>query len=283
MVTTAILDLEEDLLYPSSDGNPMAENTRQYEWIVYVKENLEVELQDQQDVFIAGDLLWYPESVKKPPAPCQAPDIMVIFGRPKGHRLSYKQWEEDNIPPQVAFEILSESNRTSRGKAQMAYKLDFYDRHGVEEYYLYDPDFQTLNGYLRTNGKLQPIAQMSNWISPRLGIRFQWNPGQELVIYGKKGDRFLSTLERAQAQLEAEEAKLEAQQAQLEAQQAQLEAQQAQLEAELRTQKLEAAQQQSIARLLAMGLTLDQVTSALGVAMEAVEAIHSRQDIDEND
>ncbi len=269
MVTTAILDLEEDLLYPSSDGNPMAENTKQYEWIVYVKENLEVELQDQQEVFIAGDLLWYPESVKQPPAPCQAPDIMVIFGRPKGHRLSYKQWEENNIPPQVAFEILSESNRTSRGKAQMAYKLDFYDRHGVEEYYIYDPDFQTLNGYLRTDGKLRTIAQMSNWISPRLGIRFQWNPGQELVIYGKKGDRFLSTLERAQAQLEAEAAKLEAQQAQF--------------EAERRTQKLEVAQQQSIARLLEMGLTLDQVATALGVAIEAVEAIHSRQDIDEND
>jgi Uma2 family endonuclease len=259
MVTTAIALPEEALLYPSSDGNPMADNTKQYQWIVRIKENLEVEHQDREDVVIAGDLLWYPESVDNPPAPCQAPDIMVIFGRSKGDRQSYKQWEEDNIPLQVCFEILSESNRTGRGKTQMAYKLDFYERYGIEEYYLYDPDFFTLKGYLRTQGKLQPIAQMSNWVSPRLGIRFDWQPGQELVIYGAQGDRFLSTIEHVQAKREAER---EAQAAQ-----------QAQREAEQEAQQTQQALQKAIRQLLALGLPIGQVAETLGIAIEVVEQL----------
>ena len=38
---------------------------------------------------------------------------MVVFGRPKGRRGSYRQWEEDNIPPQVVFEILSPGNNAN--------------------------------------------------------------------------------------------------------------------------------------------------------------------------
>jgi Uma2 family endonuclease len=39
-----------------------------------------------------------------------APDVMVVFGRPKGERRSYRQWQEGNIAPQVVFEILSSGN-----------------------------------------------------------------------------------------------------------------------------------------------------------------------------
>lgn len=59
-------------------------------------------------VFVAGDLLWYP--VEGNPKITQAPDVMVIFGVPKGDQGAYKQWEENNIAPQVVFEILSPSN-----------------------------------------------------------------------------------------------------------------------------------------------------------------------------
>ncbi len=45
---------------PESDGQPMAENTEQYDWLVKIKENLEILFADREDVFIAGDLLWYP-------------------------------------------------------------------------------------------------------------------------------------------------------------------------------------------------------------------------------
>ena len=44
------------------------------------------------DVFVAGDLLLYPVHGNNKIA--AAPDTMVVFGRPKGDRGSYKQWLE---------------------------------------------------------------------------------------------------------------------------------------------------------------------------------------------
>ena len=80
-------------------------------------------------VFIAGDLLWYPVLDREETGP-MAPDVMVAFGRPKGRRGSYKQWEEDGIAPQVVFEILSPSN----SRQEMLLKLEFYRRYGAKEY-----------------------------------------------------------------------------------------------------------------------------------------------------
>jgi Uma2 family endonuclease len=146
---TSLFQLADNLLYPDSDGKPMAENTEQYRWIVILKENLEILFASATDVFIAADLLWYPVQVEAPPVPREAPDVMVIFGRPKGRRDSYQQWREDNIPPQVVFEILSPSNKTRRGEDEMEEKFEFYQQYGVEEYYIYDPDTFSLGGWLR--------------------------------------------------------------------------------------------------------------------------------------
>ena len=44
-------------------------------------------------------LLWY--AVEGDNKIRQAPDAMVAFGRPKGYRGSYRQWEEGGIAPQV--------------------------------------------------------------------------------------------------------------------------------------------------------------------------------------
>jgi Uma2 family endonuclease len=99
-----------------------------------------------QDVFVAGSLFWYP--VEGNPGIVQAPDVMVVFGRPPGYRSSYKQWEEGGIPPQVVFEVLSPCNT----RDEMAAKLRFYQQYGVEEYYLIDPHKNTAMGWVRNNG-----------------------------------------------------------------------------------------------------------------------------------
>uniref|UniRef100_B8HYC8 Putative restriction endonuclease domain-containing protein n=1 Tax=Cyanothece sp. (strain PCC 7425 / ATCC 29141) TaxID=395961 RepID=B8HYC8_CYAP4 len=171
-----------ELVYPDSDGQPMADNTWQFNWIVKIKENLELMFAEDQNVFVAGDLLWYPSegSLKR-----VAPDAMVVFGRPKGYRGSYKQWEENNIPPQVVFEILSPSNT----RAGMAEKFQFYEDYGVEEYYIYDPERNQFQGYLRQGNRLQPIFILHQWVSPRLGIRFVLG-GEELEIFQPNGVPF---------------------------------------------------------------------------------------------
>ncbi len=190
-MSTAV-QTERKVFYPDSDGQPMADNTIQFECIVTIKGNLELLFAENADVFVAGDLLWYP--VEGNPEIRQAPDVMVAFGRPKGHRRSYKQWEEGNIPPQVVFEVWSPGNRVS----QMLEKLAFYDRYGVEEYYLYYPESGEWDGWTRQEGRLTPVSQMEGWRSPRLGIRFEKGKDAEVGLFYPDGRKFLSFLELGQ-------------------------------------------------------------------------------------
>jgi Uma2 family endonuclease len=175
------------VLYPDSDGQPMADNTIQYRWIVRLVSNLKQLLKDQE-AFVAGDLLWYPIQVETPPVPAQAPDVMVVLGRPDGDRSSYKQWKENNIAPQVVFEILSPSN-TAR---EMLAKQAFYGKYGVLEMYFYDPESFDFWGLIRSSPErdFTPIMAMNfPWASPTLGIRFElFESGLE--VFYPNGDRF---------------------------------------------------------------------------------------------
>jgi len=199
---------KEQIVYPESDGKPMADNTKQFRWIVTLEGGFEALFRDREDVFVAGDLFWYP--VEGRPDIRMAPDVMIVFGRPKGDRPSYKQWEEGNIAPQVVFEVLSPSNSL----LEMAKKLEFYDRYGVEEYYLYDPETGDFTGWIRgEDGRLRVIDGIQGWVSPRLGVRFEIEDG-ELRVIRPDGQRFLTYTEleqeRARALRQAEEERFRA-------------------------------------------------------------------------
>ena len=166
----------QDIIYPESDGKPLADNTLQALWIVMLYDNLRG-LFNGQEVFIAADLFWYP--IEGDPHTKVAPDVLVAFDRPDGHRGSYKQWEESNIAPQVVFEVLSPSNTAM----EMLDKLDFYERHGVEEFILLDPDKHEFIAYEAQKGKLIRANQAdARWQSPRLGIQFQVTEGELRAI-----------------------------------------------------------------------------------------------------
>jgi Uma2 family endonuclease len=180
-----------EVAYPDSDGQPMAENTLQFEWITTLKGNLEVLFLQNPNVFVAGDLFWYP--VKGDNTLRVAPDVMVIFGRPKGYRGSYRQWEEGGIAPQVVFEVLSPGNTVS----ELLQKLRFYERYGVEECYYLDPEKGEVTGWLRQGEDLADIAEINGWVSPRLRIRFQVAAG-EIVLFGPDGQPFRTWAELAQ-------------------------------------------------------------------------------------
>ena len=177
----------EEKFYPSSDGQPMAENTLQFEWITKIKFNLEKATANQK-IFVAGDLLWYP--VKGDNTIKAAPDVMVAIGRPKGHRSSYLQWREGNIAPQVAFEILSPSNDSK----EMTAKLGFYQRYGVEEYYIHDPQKNVFSVYERSKERLELQANVRKWKSKKLGIRFFWTE-KTLELFHPDGTAFLTFME----------------------------------------------------------------------------------------
>ncbi len=83
------------------------------------------------------------------------------------------------------FEVLSPGKSTHRN----AQKFKFYERYGVEEYYMYDPDHEDLTGWLRSgedtcvggcadlskvsSDQLREIETITGWVSPQLGIRFE--------------------------------------------------------------------------------------------------------------
>jgi Uma2 family endonuclease len=246
-----------EVFYPESDGQPMSDNTKQFRWIVTIKENLEILFADDPTVFVAGNLLWYPVEGRN--TVCQAPDAMVIFGRPKGDRGSYQQWKEDNIAPQVAFEILSPSNTPT----EMMRKLMFYQQYGVEEYYVYDPDRNSLVGSEQRDRTLIEIPDLQGWQSPRLGIRFELDD-ETLNIYYPNGDRFLTSVElsaqRDRERERAEQADQRAEQADQRAEQADQRAEQERQRAEQERQRAAAAEarsQQLAEQLRSLGINPD--------------------------
>ncbi|WP_017659144.1 Uma2 family endonuclease [Baaleninema simplex] len=179
-----------EIVYPDSDGKPMADNTVQFRWISVIYHNLAWWFAENPNVFVAGDLLWYP--VEGNNRLSQAPDVMVAFDRPKGDRGSYKQWQENDIAPQVVFEILSPRNTLK----EMGRKFLFYNDYGVEEYYIYDPQKNDLSGWLRGEAevpemaRLDIIEEMNGWVSPRLEIRFEVKD-KTMELYRPDGSPFL--------------------------------------------------------------------------------------------
>src|SRR5205807_812517 len=65
------------VVYPDSDGQPIAENTKQYRYIVTIKGNLDGLFRHDPNVFVAGDHFWYP--VEGEPGIRVAPDVMAVF------------------------------------------------------------------------------------------------------------------------------------------------------------------------------------------------------------
>lgn len=186
--------LNRNPLYPDSDGKPMADNTLQYEWIVRLKDNLDHILSD----FVAGNILWY--AVEGEPTMRMAPDVLVALGRPKGYRGSYQTWREDGVVPQVLFEVLSPGNRLP----EMHRKLRFYERHGVEEYYILDPENGLWTGWRREQDHFIEV-DMHGHVSPRLQIRFEHDDAGARV-YRPDGTPFRTSPEvhRAADELELE-------------------------------------------------------------------------------
>ncbi|MBL1209722.1 MAG: hypothetical protein FWJ34_08455 [Geminocystis sp. GBBB08] len=230
-----LLEKKSEVIYPDSDGKPMSDNTKQFRYIVIIKENLELLFADNPNAFITGDLLWYP--VEGSNTIRQAPDVMVVLGRPKGDRGSYQQWKEDNITPQVVFEILSPGNTLK----EMAKKLKFYEQYGVEEYYIYDPDKNDLNGYLRQDNSLEIIEEMRGFISPLLKVKFELDL-EGLQIYDAEGNRFLTYVELSEkikdTQRQLEEEKQRAEQEKQKAEQEKQRADESEIRVKLLEEKL---------------------------------------------
>ena len=229
--------------YPGHDGRPLADNTLQLDWIIKIRGGLDTLFRDRPDVFVAGNLMWYP--VKGYNRRRLAPDAMVIFGRPKGYRTAYIQHREAGIGPQVVFEILSPSN----GKRAMDYKRKIYELYCVEEYYVFNPYKITLEVWIREGDAFRLVAESNGFVSPRLGIRFEL--GEDLTIHAPDDRPFLDYAEVAHERDEQRQRADEQRQRADEQRQRADEEHRQRIESDLRAERL-------AAKLRALGLNPDE-------------------------
>lgn len=169
-------------------------------------------------------------------------------------RKSYVIWEEDGIIPKLALEIVSWIPRDEYDD-----KLVLYQKLRVLYYVIYNPDYwqrdrhQPFEVYKLVDGQYQLQIGEPYWM-PEIGLAIGRSYGpiggfdQEFLSwFDVQGNRYLSAEERAL--------------------QAQAEAQQAQAEAQQERQARLAA----IPQLRHMGLTAEQIATALNLPLDEVD------------
>jgi len=173
---------DNNLKTSSLESEQLAYDTLQFEQIVLLKSGLDFEFSKKEDFFVAGDLIWYPEAENTENQ--IVPDVMVV-NRPKNRRHAYRQWEEDNIAPLVVFEVTSPVDNFTK----LLHKFKFYEANGVQEFYLFNPENQTIEGWMRKGEKLVEIEKMDGFKSPSLSIEFKKN-GERMDVFHTNGRKF---------------------------------------------------------------------------------------------
>jgi Uma2 family endonuclease len=209
-VTVFTQQIEEEIEYPSSDGEPMAESDITRDYLTYGVEALKLYFQGRSDVYVSANSFVYYEEGNK--SAVVAPDIYVVFGVRKRQRDNYKIWKEAGIAPQFVLEITSETTQD----VDQEIKPEIYKKLGVREYFQYDPSGDYLNPILQgvrlVNNQYEPIS-VNNiafdtlWLySEVLGLELHLVSG-ELRFRNPQTGEFLKTYQQSeQARLAAESA-----------------------------------------------------------------------------
>jgi Uma2 family endonuclease len=147
------LPLENQVEYPTSDGQPMAETTLHSKVMSDTIGALERRYADVADVWVGGNLFMYYREEEEEKS--KAPDVLFARGVAKRHREIYLVWEEK--PPTLIFEITSKWTRSE----DTGGKKSLYERLGVAELVLFDPlgDYlkPRLQGFRHERGRYRPI------------------------------------------------------------------------------------------------------------------------------
>ena len=223
-------DIPQPIVYPDSDGQPMAETDFQFVPLSYAVESLKIRFQDRLDVYVAGNIFFYYEEGK--PTANVAPDVLVIIGAEKRLRRTVKLWEEPKAPDFI-LEITSNSTRSN----DQGIKKGLYEFLGVTEYFCYDPTADYLDpplfGYRLEGGRYIPIPpkeQSKSLVivpSQTLGLDLRMD-GREFRFVDPRTGQTLRNFAESEQQLAAFEQQLAASEAarlQVEARVRELEAQ----------------------------------------------------------
>ena len=137
---------DEEIVYPESDGKPMAETDEHLDQMFYLIAALKLWFAKRKQVYVAGNnLIYYQHGDPKQRV---SPDVYVVKGVENRRRRVYKLWEERKSPS-VVIEISSKGTR----REDLVTKFRLYrDVLRVKEYYVYDPLREYLPGRLKAWG-----------------------------------------------------------------------------------------------------------------------------------
>jgi Uma2 family endonuclease len=201
------IPLEDEIFYPESDGEPMAETKLHLQEMTYLLEALEERFLDEPGVFVGGNLsLYYEQGVKDAVV---APDAFVVKGLPDGKALrrKYLLWEERRLPC-FAAEVTSATTRNRDERDGSKWKL--YERLGIDEYFLFDPEGEylapRLQGYRLAGGRYRPIASHpdGSLLSTTTGILFRADGIRLHLTHAATGAVYLRREEETRARRQAE-------------------------------------------------------------------------------
>jgi Uma2 family endonuclease len=223
MTATLPVSVESEILYPSADGQPVAETYDHLYALLTTLEVLKQYLANRQATVLGNQFLYYAQGFPKLGV---APDVMVIFDVAPGGRDNYKIWEEGQVPT-VIFEMTSFG---TKGQDEI-FKKTLYEQLGVKEYWLFDPKSewveQQLRGYrLRKeiyepiqDGRSEPL-QLRLVVEGRLIGFYRENNGEKLLIPNELAEALRQeVLARQQAEELLEQERQRAEQAQLQIEQ----------------------------------------------------------------
>ena len=134
----------DSIVYPCSDGQPMAETDIHATGMMYVAYALRrwFGRRGQDDVYVGSNNLLYYEQGN--PQAVVSPDVYVVVGAPVHLRDTYLLWNEPKGPDFV-LEVTSASTQREDERR----KRDLYASLGVSEYFLHDPRGEYLTPALR--------------------------------------------------------------------------------------------------------------------------------------
>ena len=147
------------LIYPETDGKPMAETDTHRKFMMAFIQMLEDHFQNDKDVYISGNLMMY--YVQGDPKQCVSPDVFVVFGVGKKARNTYKTWEEGQTPDFV----LEVSSRSTYRHDLSDKKRLYAETLAVQEYFIYDPSGQipvAFTGFRLVDGTYREIESVND-------------------------------------------------------------------------------------------------------------------------
>jgi len=164
--------------FPESDGEPMAETSTNAIQMIDLQWTLQTLFDRQgrlETTTVGGNqMMYYNEHNGWEHI---SPDVYVGLNRPPPAPSSWKTWIEGKFPD-IVFEITSPSTQREDLSTRPRGKLTLYERLGVREYYIYDPQQEmvpSFYGFELREGLLEPLARLASGgiMSPLLGAELR--------------------------------------------------------------------------------------------------------------